>query len=72
VTAFLERARARGTAVLAGDFGRAYLPRNRLTPLAAYDVSGLSTLEGTDTKRATIWTPAGPGSGLRRVAGSLW
>jgi predicted nicotinamide N-methyase len=60
VTRFLERCHAHGTAVLAGDFGRTYLPRGRLTPLAAYDVPGLRVLEGTDTKCTTIWTLAGP------------
>src|SRR5690349_15472326 len=35
---FASQARARGATVLAADFGRAYLPRDRLTPLAAYDV----------------------------------
>ena len=60
VMAFLERCHAHGTAVLAGDFGRTYLPRGRLTPLAAYDVSGLRVLEGIDTKRTTIWTLPGP------------
>jgi predicted nicotinamide N-methyase len=59
VMGFLERCHAHGTPVLAGDFGRAYLPRGRLTPLAAYDVPGLRTLEGTDTKRTTIWTLPG-------------
>ena len=60
VMGFLERSHAHGTAILAGDFGRAYLPRGRLTPLAAYDVPDLRTLEGTDTKRTTIWTLPGP------------
>jgi predicted nicotinamide N-methyase len=58
VMRFLERARARGAAVLAGDFGRAYLPFSRLTPLAAYDVPGLNALEGTDVKRTTVWALA--------------
>jgi predicted nicotinamide N-methyase len=58
VTRFLEQCQTHGTAVLAGDFGRAYLPRGRLTPLAAYDVPGLRVLEGTDIKRTTIWTLA--------------
>ena len=62
VMRFLERSHARGAAVLAGDFGRAYLPRARLTPVASYDVPGLGVLEGTDTKRTTVWSlPAGPG-----------
>jgi predicted nicotinamide N-methyase len=60
VMRFLERCHSHRTAVLAGDFGRAYLPRGRLTPLAAYDVPGLRMLEGTDTKRTTIWTVTGP------------
>jgi predicted nicotinamide N-methyase len=55
VTRFAERGRARGADVLLGDFGRAYLPRDRLTPLAAYDVPGLSALEDNDVKRTTIW-----------------
>ena len=55
VMRFLERGHTRGTAVLAGDCGRAYLPRDRLTPLATYDVPGLRMLEDTDIKRTTIW-----------------
>jgi predicted nicotinamide N-methyase len=55
VMRFLERNHARGTAVLAGDYGRAYLPRDRLTPLASYDVPGLRAVEDTDIKRTTIW-----------------
>ncbi len=57
VTRFLERGRARGADVLVGDFGRAYLPRDRLTPLASYDVPGLGAVEDTDVKRTTIWAP---------------
>jgi len=53
---FLERARARGARALAGDLGRAYLPRTRLSPLASYDVPAQRVLEGTDTKRTTVWT----------------
>jgi predicted nicotinamide N-methyase len=56
VLRFLDRARARGCAVLAGDFGRAYLPRARLRPLAGYDVPGLGALEDRDVKHTTIWT----------------
>jgi len=58
VMRFLERSHARGAVVLAGDCGRAYLPVDRLTPLASYDVPGLRVLEDTDIKRTTIWTPA--------------
>jgi len=56
VLRFLERSQARGAAVLAGDFGRAYLPRARLVPLASYDVPGLGALEDADVKRTTVWT----------------
>src|SRR5207248_5796405 len=40
VMRFAERGHARGAAVLVGDLGRAYLPRDRLTPLTSYDVPG--------------------------------
>lgn len=59
VMRFLERGQARGADVLAGDFGRAYLPRDRLRGLAAYDVPGLIGLEDSDIKHTTIWTPLG-------------
>ena len=58
VMRFAERGQARGAAVLAGDFGRAYLPRGRLVGLATYDVPGLSAVEDSDIKRTTIWTLA--------------
>jgi predicted nicotinamide N-methyase len=44
--------------VLAADFGRAYLPRDGLTPLAAYDVPGQRVTEDTDIKHTTIWSLA--------------
>ncbi len=56
VLEFLDRSHARGAAVLAGDFGRRYLPRARLVPLASYDVPGLGALEDADVKRTTVWT----------------
>ena len=59
VLRFASRAQARGATVLAADFGRAYLPRDRLTPLAAYDVPGQRVTEDTDIKHTTIWTWAG-------------
>lgn len=55
VTGFLERARAGGTPYLVGDFGRAFLPGDRLRPLVSYDVSGLRAVEDSDVKRTTIW-----------------
>ena len=51
-----ERSRDHGAAVLIGDFGRAYLPRARLVPLASYDVPGLRVLEDADVKHTTVWT----------------
>jgi predicted nicotinamide N-methyase len=57
VVGFLGRARACGVTVLVGDLGRAYLPADRLRPLAAYDVPGLGALEDRDVKRTTVWAP---------------
>jgi len=56
VLRFAERNRARGAVVLAGDFGRRYLPFARLVPMASYDVPGLLAMEGCDIKRTTVWT----------------
>jgi predicted nicotinamide N-methyase len=60
---FLQRARARGASVLAADFGRAYLPRRQLTPLASYHVPGLRALEDSDSKHTTVWALAEPPGG---------
>jgi len=57
VLQFLDRARACRVAALVGDLGRAYLPTDRLRPLAAYDVPGLGALEDRDVKRTTVWAP---------------
>jgi len=46
---------ARGAAVLVGDPGRAYLPRDRLEPLARYDVAVTRALEDAEVKRTTVW-----------------
>jgi predicted nicotinamide N-methyase len=59
VMRFAERGYARGATVLVGDFGRAYLPRDRLRPLASYDVPGQRMLEGTDIQRTSIWALPG-------------
>jgi predicted nicotinamide N-methyase len=71
VTRFAEQGQACGADVLIGDLGRAYLPRDRLAPLAAYDVPGLSPLEDRDVKRTTVWAllaAGGPGPGPREAA----
>jgi predicted nicotinamide N-methyase len=52
---FVDRAGAGGRDVLIGDPGRAYLPRTRLEPVAAYDVLVSRVLEDADVKRATVW-----------------
>jgi predicted nicotinamide N-methyase len=56
VLLFLEHAHRCGAAILAGDFGRTYLPRDRLIAVTSYDVPGLLVLEGSEIKRTTIWT----------------
>ena len=58
VMRFAERGHARGAAVLVGDFGRAFLPRDRLAELASYDVPGQRMLEGTEIKHTTVWALA--------------
>ncbi|MDH6137600.1 putative nicotinamide N-methyase [Kitasatospora sp. MAA4] len=52
---FLERAQARGALVVVGDPGRAYLPRERFTALAAYEVPVVADLEDTALKATTVW-----------------
>jgi predicted nicotinamide N-methyase len=55
VLPFLTRARAAGAAVLVGDPGRAYLPRERLIRLAGYDVPVVAELEDAAVKRVDVW-----------------
>jgi predicted nicotinamide N-methyase len=55
VLPFLERARARGADVLVGEPSREFLPRGRLEALAAHEVPVAPDLEGTTSKRATVW-----------------
>ena len=52
---FLERARQGGALVLVGDPGRAYLPRDRFTQVAAYDVPVERVIEDADIKPSTVW-----------------
>jgi predicted nicotinamide N-methyase len=53
--AWLARARERGTEVLLGDPGRAYLPRHGLTALAHYPVAADPDLEGPLMTRASVF-----------------
>ncbi len=54
--AFLMRARAQGASVLVGDVGRAFLPRQAMRELAAYEVPVVADLENAPVKRALILT----------------
>lgn len=52
----LRRASARGTTVLAGDVGRAFLPREYMRDLAAYDIPVVAELEDATVKRTLVMT----------------
>lgn len=52
----LQRAREHGAEVLAGDVGRAFLPREEMRELAVYDVPVIAELEDAAVKRTAIWT----------------
>jgi predicted nicotinamide N-methyase len=54
--AWLRRARERGTDVLLGDPGRAYLPRQGLTAVTHYAVAADPDLEGPHMTRASVFT----------------
>ncbi|MGD9915670.1 MAG: methyltransferase [Rhizobiaceae bacterium] len=47
--------RARGCAILVGDPGRAYLPKQRMEALATYEVPVTRDLEDAEVKRTTVW-----------------
>ena len=47
---------AAGRTVLIGDPGRAYLPKDRLVPLATYEVPVTRDLEDAEIKRSCVWT----------------
>jgi predicted nicotinamide N-methyase len=55
VLPFLTRALAAGAEVLVGDPGRAYLPRERLVPVAEHAVPSAADLEDAAVKPVTIW-----------------
>jgi predicted nicotinamide N-methyase len=54
--AFLSRHVARGAAVLIGDPSRTYLPKDRLTRCAEYNVPVTRELEDNEIKRTAVWT----------------
>jgi predicted nicotinamide N-methyase len=52
---FLTRHTARGAAVLIGDPGRSYLPRDKLRRIADYSVPVTRDLEDTEIKQTAVW-----------------
>jgi predicted nicotinamide N-methyase len=46
---------AEGKAVLIGDPGRTYLPRDKLEQIAQYDIPVTRALEDAEVKRAAVW-----------------
>lgn len=55
VLAWLIAMQAEGKAVLVGDPGRTYLPRDKLDQIAAYDIPVTRALEDAEVKRAAVW-----------------
>ena len=55
VLPFLRRAAGRGTLVLIGDPGRAYLPAEGLLRRASYDVEVPEALESVPIRHTTVW-----------------
>lgn len=57
VLAFLDRAVAGGASVLAGDIGRAFLPRDRFRVLEVRDIPVMAGLEDSGVKRTMVLEP---------------
>jgi predicted nicotinamide N-methyase len=55
VIAWLEAEQARGAMVLIGDPGRSYMPREKLTALATYEVPVVGALEDNEIKKTSVW-----------------
>lgn len=53
--AFLARMQAQGAAVLVGDPGRSYLPKDKMAALAEYEVPVIRDLEDAEIKRTKVW-----------------
>jgi predicted nicotinamide N-methyase len=58
VFSWLSNAKAAGSQVLIGDPGRSYLPKEKLTKLAEYNVPVTRDLEDAEIKRTAVWTLA--------------
>jgi predicted nicotinamide N-methyase len=52
---WFSRLASNGITVLIGDPGRSYLPREKLTKLAEYQVPVTRVLEDAEVKRTTVW-----------------
>jgi predicted nicotinamide N-methyase len=59
VLPFLRRAAARGSLVLVGDPGRAYLPVDAMLKVVSYDVPVVESLEGVPVRHTTVWQVSG-------------
>jgi predicted nicotinamide N-methyase len=57
VLGFLDRVTARGASVLAGDIGRAFLPRDRFRVVDVRDIPVMADLEDSSVKRTMVWEP---------------
>jgi len=55
VTTWLLQLAERGATVLIGDPGRSYLPKERLEPVASYEVPVTRSLEDSEVKRTSVW-----------------
>lgn len=55
---FLRRMQAQGARVLVGDPGRAYLPKDKMTARAEYEVPVTRELEDAEIKRTKVWALA--------------
>jgi predicted nicotinamide N-methyase len=55
VLPFLRRCAGRGSLVLVGDPGRAYLPTGGMTRRATYDIPVLESLESVPVRRTSVW-----------------
>ena len=52
---WFSRLSERGATVLVGDPGRSYCPRQRMAPLATYQVPVTRALEDSEVKATTVW-----------------
>jgi predicted nicotinamide N-methyase len=55
VLPFLRRAAGRGSLVLVGDPGRAYLPTGGMTRRVTYEIPVIESLESVPVRRTSVW-----------------